>query len=732
MDDNDVEAARESLLLRMKCFQCSKTFEDPRTLPCGHSFCFQCIENIHSTSTSLRSFSRHRTSTCSTRRSGGYILCPTCTTLVALPVQGASGLPQAQSVDDVRKSAIDELSKLLQVKYRRRTTGNIGEMRNIDNRCSRVTQSGNNLLLEENEEDTRDVGNRHSYPNARLGHPVEPAIDTLLDYESAQSDQTTPLKLHREELFERNRRSRRSNRNLKSNLRPTSEYSDVSRKNPLSEFIEAKPEENLENKQNVQESCDFEMPPTRRPGLLGSRSFSVLDQNKSFVSTTRRCFSLRDKIRREPIHRYSDTFDSTNHDARHMFSASSFPSSSRSSFERRQNSSSFDSSNGACPSSFSDFGTSTPRKIPQSSRYKSAPENFCNYSFKSQNGLLIIDEAPKFENLSSQKTFAANSNSNNRRSTDQSDKTEKETKKVNFSEEEMKERLSKYRETPENSGSAKLVRISEELFCLPSAISGLPNKCLAVADHGSSCVLLFDGSWTTSMRISGIKPFGLAYSDASGILYVSDRRSKTLLLYDAVSGDKRTMWPADMFSWICSVAVVNDSSHSEQLAVLDRSTSSVKICDPETGAFVRQFGSYGNDVDQFCMAEFFAWDSRLDCLFVSDSGNHRIVAFDPRQATPCFTFGQRGVGDDGCFQWPKGVCVDQKSNVYVADSGNKRISRFTADGCFIEHVVCPINAPYTLAVESNFDAQRKPKNGTFLNLTTFSLQNKAQLFRYSI
>ena len=619
------------------------------------------------------------------------------------------------------------------MKYRRRTTGNIGEMRNNGSRFSRVTQSGDNLLLEENEEDIREVknvSNRHSYPNWRLGHPEEPAIDTL-DYESTQSDQTTPLKFdNREEVFERNRRSRRSNRNLKSNLRPTSEYSGVSPKNPLSEFIEPEPEEKLENKDNVQESCDFEMPPTRRPGLLGSRSSSVLDQNKTFVSTTRRCFSLRDKIRREPIHRYSDTFDSTNNDASQRFSASSFASSSRSSFERRQNSSSFDSSNGAGPSSFSDFGSSTPRKKPQSSRYKSAPENFCNFSFKSQNGLLIIDETPKFENLDSQRTFADKSN-NNRRNSEQ-DKNEKETKKVYFSEEEMKERLTKYRETPENSGSAKLVRISEELFCLPSAISGLPNKCLAVADHGSSCVLLFDGSWTTSRRISGIKPFGLSYSDASGILYLSDRRSRTVLLYDAVTGDKRAMWPADTFSWICSVAVINDSSHSEQLAVLDRSTSSVKICDPETGTVIRQFGSYGNDADQFCMAEFFAWDPRLDCLFVSDSGNHRIVAFDPRQVTPCFTFGQRGVGDEVCFQWPKGVCVDQKSNVYVADSGNRRISRFTADGCFIEHVVCPINAPYTLAIESSFDTQRKPKNGTFLNLTTFSLQNKAQLLRYSI
>ncbi len=44
--------------------------------------------------------------------------------------------------------------------------------------------------------------------------------------------------------------------------------------------------------------------------------------------------------------------------------------------------------------------------------------------------------------------------------------------------------------------------------------------------------------------------------------------------------------------------------------------------------------------------------------------------------------GERGEGD-GRFEWPQGVAVDSRSNVYVADAWSGRVSAFTAEGEFL-------------------------------------------------
>jgi DNA-binding beta-propeller fold protein YncE len=45
-------------------------------------------------------------------------------------------------------------------------------------------------------------------------------------------------------------------------------------------------------------------------------------------------------------------------------------------------------------------------------------------------------------------------------------------------------------------------------------------------------------------------------------------------------------------------------------------------------------------------------------------------------------FGWFGTGD-GEFAQPKGIAVDPRGFVYVVDSGNNRIQKFTSDGDFI-------------------------------------------------
>jgi predicted membrane-bound mannosyltransferase/DNA-binding beta-propeller fold protein YncE len=70
-------------------------------------------------------------------------------------------------------------------------------------------------------------------------------------------------------------------------------------------------------------------------------------------------------------------------------------------------------------------------------------------------------------------------------------------------------------------------------------------------------------------------------------------------------------------------------------------------------------------------------------VYVSDTWNHRIQKFTA-DGQPVTSWGQYGQSDQQYGFWgPRGVAVDAEGNVYVADTGNKRIVVFDADGDYL-------------------------------------------------
>ncbi|MBB48176.1 MAG: hypothetical protein CMJ33_06480 [Phycisphaerae bacterium] len=63
-----------------------------------------------------------------------------------------------------------------------------------------------------------------------------------------------------------------------------------------------------------------------------------------------------------------------------------------------------------------------------------------------------------------------------------------------------------------------------------------------------------------------------------------------------------------------------------------------------------------------------------------ERGAHRVRALDA-EGVERFRFGRKG-GDDGAFQFPGAISVDDQDRIYVVDTDNHRIQRFTADGDF--------------------------------------------------
>lgn len=70
-------ASKSNVILRTTCKKCSKRFDDPRLLPCLHTFCKKCIESFVKEDGSKKT-----------------ILCPICYSVVTLPTHGIDSFTQ--------------------------------------------------------------------------------------------------------------------------------------------------------------------------------------------------------------------------------------------------------------------------------------------------------------------------------------------------------------------------------------------------------------------------------------------------------------------------------------------------------------------------------------------------------------------------------------------------------------------------------------------------------------
>ena len=101
--------------------------------------------------------------------------------------------------------------------------------------------------------------------------------------------------------------------------------------------------------------------------------------------------------------------------------------------------------------------------------------------------------------------------------------------------------------------------------------------------------------------------------------------------------------------------------------------------DPD-GEALGQWGETGSEPGQLNGPSGLAFDAD-DNLYVVESRNDRIQKFtkDGRYLTG---WGGSGSGE-GQFSRPWGITVDQAGHVYVADWGNDRVQKFSADGTFL-------------------------------------------------
>ena len=70
-----------------------------------------------------------------------------------------------------------------------------------------------------------------------------------------------------------------------------------------------------------------------------------------------------------------------------------------------------------------------------------------------------------------------------------------------------------------------------------------------------------------------------------------------------------------------------------------------------------------------------------DNLFIVDSNNHRVQKFS-KDGKFLAKFGSYGIGD-GEFNMPWGITIDSHGDIFIADWRNDRIQKFGSDGKFL-------------------------------------------------
>ena len=180
-------------------------------------------------------------------------------------------------------------------------------------------------------------------------------------------------------------------------------------------------------------------------------------------------------------------------------------------------------------------------------------------------------------------------------------------------------------------------------------------------------------------------PRGLAV-DKEGRVYVADSNNHRIQVFDA-NGQFITQWGGQgagpgQFQEPWGVAVDQDGN----VYVADTWNHRIQKFDSK-GKFLLQWGTFGNTQGSITGQENVFYGPRdiaIDAagdLYVTDTGNKRVMKFSPEGR---FLGQWGGFGfQSGQFHEPVGIDIDADGNIYVADTWNRRVQKFDSDFVFL-------------------------------------------------
>ncbi len=215
------------------------------------------------------------------------------------------------------------------------------------------------------------------------------------------------------------------------------------------------------------------------------------------------------------------------------------------------------------------------------------------------------------------------------------------------------------------------------------------------------------------------QPYGVAMSE--GKLYVADSRAQGLAVFDigkrqfsimTGAGNGRMKRPINIKIDKDGTKYVTDTGR-DQIMVYDRSDR-----------FVTSFGADG---------QFKPVDAVIsgDRLYVVDIQHHEIQVLDKRTGKFLFSFGKAG-SERGELYHPTNIALGPDGDVYVVETSNYRVQRFTAEGKPVRVYGEVGNEPGTFARPKGIALDRLGRmyvgDAAFENVQVFDNGGKLLLF----
>ena len=205
-------------------------------------------------------------------------------------------------------------------------------------------------------------------------------------------------------------------------------------------------------------------------------------------------------------------------------------------------------------------------------------------------------------------------------------------------------------------------------------------NCVTILDNEGKKVKSFGGK---GGRVKFSKPRGVAITPDNFIL-VSDDHSIQMISMggDCVASVGGYGSRLLQFKYPEGIAI---SPITGQVYIVDADNHRIQVLNPDL-TFSHLFGKKGSAMGRFNKPSDVAIDSQ-GLVYVADTDNHRIQKFTPN-GNFVAQFGNKvwGLGSGpGQLNKPRGITIDTADTglVYVSEAGNRRVSVFTSDGVFV-------------------------------------------------
>jgi len=235
-------------------------------------------------------------------------------------------------------------------------------------------------------------------------------------------------------------------------------------------------------------------------------------------------------------------------------------------------------------------------------------------------------------------------------------------------------------------------------FYYPYGIAVAPDGSIYVTDSGNNRIQkCFDnGTFITGWGSGGSgngqfnDPIGIATASDSSV-YVVDSSNQRIQKFDK-NGKFLRAWGSEgngdgQFYYPYSIAIAPDGV----VYVSDSGNDRIQKFE-SSGEFILQWGSGGVDVGQFIIPDGLAI-APDGSVYVVDTYNNRVQKFDPSGNFLSHWGGfcradtdWDGIPDRPCagqFNKPQGIAIAPDGSIYITDSGNNRIQKFSSDGEFL-------------------------------------------------